>query len=666
MEQSIGIIGAGAWGTAIAKVLADKGHQVTIWALEEDVVASINEKHVNERYLSSIRLPTGVKATSDIRVAAEGRSHIILAVPSLFLIDTIKKFITSQVVMDGKAIISILTKGFLDTAKGFKLITEVLEDHLPGFYRDSTVYISGPSHAEEVAKGKMTGLIAASANPKNAITVRDLLSSDKLLVFASLDPIGVQACAAAKNVIAIAFGILDALKAGSAVFGDNTESLLLAAGLNEIQTIGRALGATHPETFTSIAGVGDLDVTCRSQLGRNRRFGREIAEKRVHEKFSSIADLLSRIKELGYIPEGAAACRAIRAIAEDKKLKLPICDGVSRILNREASAEDVIKDIYGGGSGKVGTPAQSESKYPMRDPKDGALMWPVGLKYRDSFIAMMQRSKAPARVSEENVYQEGNPDILPYMDRMVEENLKPGSGIRNWENLEDFFGKSQEGHACLLLVEHYTNMDLPAFHYLLRQQGPIGQAFAEHLIAIAGIKLNEEDPAVLAPTEAYSRIVIVPTRTAEALKEGDPKAFMQEMLRTTSINRAASRVLNEKKKAKKIVLVYPAGTRYRPWDPTTKRGIREIDSYVKSFDYMCLLAMNGNILRINPDGSMTEDLVCEDKLVFTASPVISCAQFRESVRNVHFGADKKQAVADAIMKGLEEMHEAAEPERLKE
>jgi glycerol-3-phosphate dehydrogenase (NAD(P)+) len=666
MEHSIGIIGAGAWGTAIAKVLADKGHHVTIWALEEEVASSINGDHVNAPYLPGIRLPDTLRATTDIREAADGKEHVILAVPSLFLVDTIKKFITTPAVMEGKAIISILTKGFLQTPKGYKLITDVLEDHLPGFYRGATVYISGPSHAEEVAKGKMTGLISASANPKNAIMVRDLLSTDKLLVFASLDPIGVQSCAATKNVVAIAFGILDALKANSAVFGDNTESLLLAAGLNEIQTIGRALGATHPETFTSIAGVGDLDVTCRSVLGRNRRFGREIAEKRVHEKFSGIEDLLSRIKELGYLPEGTAACRAIRAIAEEKKLKLPICDGVYRILNRESSPEEVIKDIYGGSSGKVGTPAQAETKYPIKDMKDGALMWPVSAKYRDLFIGMMKKSRGPGKVTEENVFQEGNPEILPFMDRMVEENLKPGSGIQNFENIEDLFGKSQEGKACLLLVEHYSNLDLPAFHYLLRQQGPIGQAFAESMIAIAGYKLNEEDPAVLAPTEAYSRIVIVPSRSLESIKDGDPKAFMQEMLRSTSINRAASRTLADKKKSKRVILVYPAGTRYRPWDPSSKRGVREIDSYVKGFDYMCLVSMNGNILRLNPEGEMLQDLICEDKLLFTASPVLSCAQFRESVRITHFGEDKKQAVADAIMKGLEEMHESAEPERMKE
>jgi glycerol-3-phosphate dehydrogenase (NAD(P)+) len=346
MERSIGIIGAGAWGTAMAKSLAEKGLSVTLWAYEKELVDEINAAHTNSLYLPDVKLPAGLSATTDVREAAGGKDHVILAIPSLFLVNTIKQFITIPSIMEGQTIISVLTKGFLETPKGFRLITDVLEDYLPGFYRGNLVYVSGPSHAEEVARGKITGLIAASANPKNAIIVRDLLSSRHMLVYASLDPIGVQVCAAAKNVVAIAFGILDALKANSESFGDNTESLLLAAGLNEIQTLGMALGATHSETFSSIAGVGDLDVTCRSVWGRNRRFGREIVEKKIHENFKDLNDLLSRIKEIGYLPEGAAACKAIKALAEDKKLKLPICDGVYKLLNREETPINIIRSFY--------------------------------------------------------------------------------------------------------------------------------------------------------------------------------------------------------------------------------------------------------------------------------------------------------------------------------
>jgi glycerol-3-phosphate dehydrogenase (NAD(P)+) len=160
----------------------------------------------------------------------------------------------------------------------------------------------------------------------------------------------VQVAAAAKNVIAIAFGILDALKTAPPegdVFGDGTESLLLAAGLNEIQALGQAMGATHAETFTSISGVGDLDVTCRSVFGRNRRFGREIIEKNILKPYRDLEDLLERIGEIGYLPEGVAAAKYVKILAERFKLKMPISLGLHRILNREIEPGDFIQEFLG-------------------------------------------------------------------------------------------------------------------------------------------------------------------------------------------------------------------------------------------------------------------------------------------------------------------------------
>jgi glycerol-3-phosphate dehydrogenase (NAD(P)+) len=286
-----------------------------------------------------VELPPGIRALGDITEAAEGRDYLILAVPSLYLLDTVKRILPVSVIREGEACIAVLTKGFLPGAQGPRLILETLEDYLPGFYRQSLVYIAGPSHAEEVSRGRITGLIAASESAKNSFRFRDLLRSKRLLVFSSFDVRGVQVAAAAKNVIAIAFGMLDALKTASGgeegIFGDGTESLLLAAGLNEIQALGMAMGATHPETFTSISGVGDLDVTCRSVYGRNRRFGREIIEKDILAPFSGLEDLLSRIGEIGYLPEGAAAAKYVKLLAEKHRLKMPISTGVYHILNRE-------------------------------------------------------------------------------------------------------------------------------------------------------------------------------------------------------------------------------------------------------------------------------------------------------------------------------------------
>ncbi|MDR0503051.1 MAG: NAD(P)-dependent glycerol-3-phosphate dehydrogenase [Treponema sp.] len=350
MDSQIAVLGAGAWGTAIAKVIADKGKDVIIWSFEEETNDDINKNHRNSRYLPDAALPDTLKATVNIEEAAEGKQFLIYAAPSLFLLDMLKKTLSVNSIREGNTIIAVITKGFLPTQNGPRLILETLEDYLPGFYRQSLVYIAGPSHAEEVSCGKITGLIAASENAKNSIRFRDLLKNQRLFVYSSFDVRGVQVAAAAKNVIAIAFGILDALKTvtDTGMFGDGTESLLLAAGLNEIQILGKALGATHPETFTSISGIGDLDVTCRSVFGRNRRLGKDIVEKNILEPFRDIDNLLSRIGELNYLPEGVAAAKYIKVLAEKHKLKMPISVGMYRILNREIEPLEFLQSFIDG------------------------------------------------------------------------------------------------------------------------------------------------------------------------------------------------------------------------------------------------------------------------------------------------------------------------------
>ncbi|MDR1507745.1 MAG: NAD(P)-dependent glycerol-3-phosphate dehydrogenase [Treponema sp.] len=353
MRSTVAVLGAGAWGTTVAKVIAEKGNDVVIWCYETDTAEEINKNHTNSRFLPGVTLPENLKAQNDIEKTADGREYIILALPSLFLLNTMKLLLAVPSIREGQSAIGVITKGFLETSKGPRLILETLEDYLPGFYRKSLVYIAGPSHAEEVSRGKITGLIAASESAKNSIRFRYLLKNPRLLVFASLDVRGVQIAAAVKNVIAIAFGIMDALKTGGGarpdpgvgdMFGDGTESLLLAAGLNEIQALGMIMGATHPETFSSISGVGDLDVTCRSVFGRNRRFGREIIEKNILAPFKNLDDLISRIGEIGYLPEGVAATRYVKILSEKYKLKMPISIGLYHILNKEIKP---VEFLYG-------------------------------------------------------------------------------------------------------------------------------------------------------------------------------------------------------------------------------------------------------------------------------------------------------------------------------
>ncbi len=344
-SKTVGVLGGGAWGTGLAQALARGGHKVQMWALEPEVKDSVNKEHENKRYLPGYKLSENLVVSNDIIEVASNKEFLIIASPSLFLASTIRKITSVQNIADGSTIIAALTKGFVPSEDGPKLILETIENVLPGIYKGNTVYVAGPSHAEEVALGKLTGLIAASENPKNSIKVRELLRVPGLLVYSSLDVIGVQICAAAKNVVAIVYGALDAISEKSDLFGDNTESLLLAAGLNEIQTLGMAMGATHPETFTSISGVGDLDVTCKSKFGRNRRFGQDIIKTDILSKFKDLDDLIANIGKIGYLPEGAVACKYIHEISERKNIKLPLCNGLYRILNKEIRPSDFIDEF---------------------------------------------------------------------------------------------------------------------------------------------------------------------------------------------------------------------------------------------------------------------------------------------------------------------------------
>jgi glycerol-3-phosphate O-acyltransferase len=197
---------------------------------------------------------------------------------------------------------------------------------------------------------------------------------------------------------------------------------------------------------------------------------------------------------------------------------------------------------------------------------------------------------------------------------------------------------------------------------MARRAGGRGNDISKSLIAIAGMKLNEDNPVVAAFAGAYTRIVIYPSRYLIDLDSEKDKA---EIIRSNSINRAAMKVLNKQKINGKLVLVFPAGTRFRPWDPESKKGVREIYSYIRSFDYMCFVAMNGEILHVQKT-DMMNDIVSKDLLRVTAGPVISCAEFREKAKAAASDSeDHKQAVVDAIMSELDRMHLAAEEKRQK-
>jgi len=281
--------------------------------------------------------------------------------------------------------------------------------------------------------------------------------------------------------------------------------------------------------------------------------------------------------------------------------------------------------------------------------------------FGDHIKRVVKQAKATTLITEENVFQEGDPNILSVLDEMVESLLLPGSGLDGMNHLEELLEKAKSGKACLLLVEHYSNMDLSIVSLLARKEGGKGKDISDAIIAIAGMKLNEDNPIVAAFAGAYDKIVIYPSRS---LQELDPEKDKAEIARGNAINRAAMKSLIRHKYKGRIVLVFPSGTRYRPWDPNTKKGVREIDSYIRSFDYMCFVTINGELLHVQKT-DMLNDSISKDVVRVTVGPVTDCNDFRNKVLAKITEEDKKQAVSNEIMNELERMHTAAEIERLK-
>ena len=259
-------------------------------------------------------------------------------------------------------------------------------------------------------------------------------------------------------------------------------------------------------------------------------------------------------------------------------------------------------------------------------------------------------------ITEENVHKLENPQIRAVLESIVQKLLLDGSKIYPEQHITAFLNEVKAGKKGIILSEHYSNLDLPIFLYLMEQIGEDGNELAHRSIAMAGMKLTEEDPLIAGLTEGYERIVIYPSRTLAGIT--DPQQLEEEMKRSRSINTASMRTLEEVRNNGKVIIVYPAGTRYRPGRPETKRGVREIDSYIRTSDIMMLVSINGNCLRISDDPSnMLGDIVCQDKVVIEVSPVINCAEFRERAKQrCSDGSDKKQAVVDLVMEELEIMH----------
>ncbi|MDC7223356.1 MAG: 1-acyl-sn-glycerol-3-phosphate acyltransferase [Spirochaetales bacterium] len=263
----------------------------------------------------------------------------------------------------------------------------------------------------------------------------------------------------------------------------------------------------------------------------------------------------------------------------------------------------------------------------------------------------------------ENVFQEGVAENRDIIGLLLDKLMLPGSGLENGEALLSLYEKSRAGKACMLLVEHYSNFDYPCLYRLLERDPQVSQEIVDSLLPIQGMKLSEGNPVTAAFSKSYDTIVIYPSRSIDKVEDEEERKRIREV--SVPINIAAIKELTHRKHSGHIITVFPSGTRYRPWDPTSRKGVREIYSYLKTFDYLCFLSINGNTLKPCREEAMEKDEPSEDLMTFTFSDVVEAKTFRkEASAEVPEGGDAKQHVVDKVMDTLFAMHEKYEPARL--
>jgi glycerol-3-phosphate O-acyltransferase len=283
-------------------------------------------------------------------------------------------------------------------------------------------------------------------------------------------------------------------------------------------------------------------------------------------------------------------------------------------------------------------------------------------RYAGIINQMIENSTGAPLVTEDNVYQEARPANKPLVHEIVKDLILPGSRIVGRENLLELRRLAKKKKPCLILMEHYSNFDLPCFFELLERCGEDFRDVADAIVAVAGVKLNEESKLVLAFTEVFTRVVLYPSRGIESIE--DPEKRRGAEKRRAKLNIAAMKRLMSLRKEGKLILVFPSGTRYRPWDPSTARGLKEIDTYLKFYSYMVTVAVNGNTLLPNPQGSMDEDFPTRDIMIYTISRVQKCSAFRrQALKSREHDEEPKQYVADAVMSALAKLHARTEKAR---
>ncbi len=322
--MKISVFGSGGWGTAVAKLLSENGHAVTLWTKFAEEAQLLDEKRENP-LLKGVVIPCGITITTHIKKAADGCDMAVMATPS-FAVAKTAQLLKGNLPKD--CIVVCVSKGIeKDTSRLFsQILTEALGESV------KLASLSGPTHAEEVGRQIPTACVVAARDLSVAQTVQDVFMNDYMRVYTSGDVIGVELGAALKNVIALAAGVSDGLG-----FGDNTIAMLMTRGLAEIAELCVALGG-HKSTMAGLAGLGDLIVTCTSNHSRNRRAGVLIGQG---------VKVKEAMKQVGAVVEGYYAAKAAHELSKKAGIDMPISTEVYKVLYRSKSPMKAMRDLMG-------------------------------------------------------------------------------------------------------------------------------------------------------------------------------------------------------------------------------------------------------------------------------------------------------------------------------
>ena len=321
--SNLTILGTGGFGIALAAMCHRYGHTVTLWGKFPEEIAEIRQCGEHRRLLPGVPVDSAIELTADISAAAKA-DLVILAVPSFAVRETAR---TVSPVLPASAVVANVGKGLEKGSK--KRLSQVISEEIPG---NPIVALSGPSHAEEIARGVPTTIVSASQRRQSAEWVQELRTNPTLRIYVSDDVSGVELSGALKNIIAVCAGICDGLQ-----LGDNTKAALITRGLAEIARLGTALGA-DAATFSGLAGVGDLIVTCTSMHSRNLHAGMLIGRGK---------DVETAKKEVGQVVEGINALPAACKLAKKYKVEMPIVNAVDDILSGRLAARDALATMMG-------------------------------------------------------------------------------------------------------------------------------------------------------------------------------------------------------------------------------------------------------------------------------------------------------------------------------